>query len=239
MLSCYAFVKPKSRIGAIGRDRLVLLGYITGGHFAVHWFGQLFPMILPPVKVALGLSHVQVGFLSTMRELTTGLTNLPAGFLGDRLARHRPAILSSALLAFGVAYLTFGLARGYLYALAAAGLVGVGIALWHPTAMASLSGRFPEHRATAFAIHGMGATVSDTLTPLVVGILFGLYPWHRLMALQLLLAVLLGIPLWRGLRGIFGVAAASLRSRRRTVVGPAESSCEIPTSSAWHWPTAS
>ena len=197
-------MKPNSRLRAIGRDRLVLLGYITGGHFAVHWFGQLFPMILPPVKVALHLSHVQVGFLSTMRELTTGLANLPAGILGDRLARHRPAILSSALLAFGVAYLTFGLAPGYLYALAAAGLVGVGIALWHPTAMASLSNRFPEHRATAFAIHGMGATVSDTLTPLVVGILFGLYPWRHLMTLQLLLAVLLGIPLWRGLRGIFG-----------------------------------
>lgn len=184
----------------------MLLGYITGGHFAVHWFIQLFPMILPPLKVALSLSHVQVGSLTTMRELTTGLMNLPAGFLGDRLARHRTAILSSALLALGVAYLIFGLAPGYLYAMAAAGLVGVGIALWHPTAMASLSNRFPEHRATAFAIHGMGATVSDTLTPLAVGLLFVLYPWQHLMVSQLLLAVLLGVPLWRGLRGVFAVA---------------------------------
>ena len=151
-------MKWNSGLRAVGRDRLALLGYMTGGHFAVHWFGQLFPMILHPLQVALRLSYVQVGLLTTTRELTTGLTNLPAGLLGDRLARHRTAILCSALLAFGVAYLTFGLAPGYLYALAAAGLVGVGIALWHPTAMASLSGRFPEHRATAFAIHGMGAT---------------------------------------------------------------------------------
>ncbi len=188
---------------------MVLLGYITGGHFAVHWFIQLFPMILPPLKVALRLGHVQVGGLTTMRELATGLMNLPAGLLADRLARYRTAILSSAVLALGVAYIIFGLAPGYLYALAAAGLVGVGIALWHPTAMASLSSRFPEHRATAFAVHGMGATVSDTLTPLVVGVLFGLYPWQRLMALQLLLAVMLGVPLWLGLRGIFGAPAAT------------------------------
>ncbi len=194
------------RFRAIGRDRLVLLGYITGGHCAVHWFIQLFPMILPPLKVALRLSHVQVGSLTTMRELTTGLMNLPAGLMADRLARYRTAILSSAVLALGAAYITFGLAPGYLYALAAAGLVGVGIALWHPTAMASLSNRFPENRATAFAIHGMGATVGDTLTPTVVGMLFVLYPWRHFMALQLLLAVALGIPLWRGLRGVFAMS---------------------------------
>ncbi len=198
----YPFVTRNSILGAIGRDRLALLGYMTGGHFAVHWFIQLFPLILEPLKAALRLSYVQVGSLMTLRELTTGLMNLPAGILGDRLARHRTAILSSALLALGAAYLLFGLAPGYLSALVAAGLVGVGIALWHPTAMASLSSRFPEHRATAFAIHGMGATVSDTLTPVAVGLLFILYPWHRLMVLQLLLAVLLGIPLWLGLRRV-------------------------------------
>ena len=202
-------MERNSGLRAIGRDRLVLLGYVTGGHFAVHWFGQLFPLILEPLKVALRLSYVQVGALTTMRELTTGLVNLPAGLLGDRLARHRTAILSSALLAMGLAYFIFGVASGYLYALAAAGLVGAGIALWHPTAMASLSSRFPEHRATAFAVHGMGATVGDTLTPAVVGLLFVLYPWRPVMALQLLVAVLVGIPLWLGLRGVFRTHAAA------------------------------
>lgn len=181
----------------------MLLGYVTGGHFAVHWFGQLFPLVLEPVKVALRLSYVQVGALTTMRELTTGLVNLPAGLLGDRLARHRAAILSSSLVAMGLACFIFGVASGYVYALAAAGLVGAGIALWHPTAMASLSSRFPEHRATAFAVHGIGATVGDTLTPAVVGLLFVLYPWRPVLAVQLLVAVLVGIPLWLGLRGVF------------------------------------
>jgi MFS family permease len=200
-------MKRNSGLRAIGRDRLVLLGYVTGGHFAVHWFGQLFPLILEPLKVALRLSYVQVGALTTMRELTTGLVNLPAGLLGDRLARHRTAILSSALLAMGLAYFIFGVASGYLHALAAAGLVGAGIALWHPTAMASLSSRFPEHRATAFAVHGMGATVGDTLTPAVVGLLFVWYPWRPVISLQLVLAVLVGIPLWLGLRGVFRTQA--------------------------------
>ena len=106
---------------AIGRDPVVLLAHVTGGHFAVRWFIQLFQLILPPIGVGLRVSHVQVGSLTTMRELTTGLMNFPAGLVADRLARYRTAILSSAVLALGVAYITFGLASGYLYALAAVG----------------------------------------------------------------------------------------------------------------------
>jgi len=179
-----------------------LLAYLAGGHFAVHWFMQLFPLILPAVKGALGLTNVQVGALSTARELATGAVNFPAGILADRLLRFRAVILAGALLSMGVAYLGFGILPGFGLALIASCFVGVGVALWHPTAMASLSSRFPMHRATAFAVHGMGATLSDTVTPLVIGALFLIYPWHDIMALQMLLAAALAFPIWRGLRGI-------------------------------------
>jgi MFS family permease len=194
-----------SRLRQIGRERLRLLAYLTGGHFAVHWFMQIFPLILPAVKAALGLTDVQVGALSTARELATGAVNFPAGMLADRLARFRAVILACAILAMGVAYLVFGLVPGFALAFVASCCVGVGIALWHPTAMASLSSRFPEHRATALAIHGMGATLSDTVTPLIVGALFLFYPWYAVMALQMVLAGFLAIPIWRGLRGIFAL----------------------------------
>lgn len=192
-----------SRLRQIGRERLRLLAYLTGGHFIVHWFMQIFPLILPALKGALGLTDVQVGALSTAREFATGAVNFPAGILADRLARFRAVILACAILAMGVAYLIFGLVPGFVMALVASCFVGVGIALWHPTAMASLASRFPEHRATALGIHGMGATLSDTVTPLVIGTLFLFYPWHEIMALQMFLAGLLAIPIWRGSRGIF------------------------------------
>lgn len=194
-----------SRIRQIGRERLRLLVYLTGGHFAIHWFMQIFPLILPAVKGALGLTHVQVGALSTARELATGAVNFPAGILADRLARFRPVILACAILSMGVAYMVFAWLPGFLLALLASGCVGMGIALWHPTAMAALASRFPERRATALGVHGMGATLSDTITPLVIGGLFLSYPWHQVMALQLLFAAVLAIPMWHGLRGIFAL----------------------------------
>ena len=196
-----------SRIRQIGSERLRLLAYLTGGHFAVHWFMQIFPLILPAVKAALGLSDVQVGALSTARELATGAVNFPAGILSDRLARFRALILACALFAMGMAYLTFAWVPGFGMALVGSCLVGVGIALWHPTAMAALSSRFPENRATALAVHGMGATLSDTLAPLIIGGFFMLYSWHGVMGFQFVLAVSLGIPMWRGLKGVFATEA--------------------------------
>jgi predicted MFS family arabinose efflux permease len=66
-----------------------------------------------------------------------------------------------------------------------------------------LSNRFPEHRATALAIHGMGATVGDTLTPLGVGFLLVTFPWEIVLEFQIVPAVLLGFLIWRGLAGLF------------------------------------
>lgn len=187
----------------VGSQRLRLLVVVTGGHFLVHWFMQLFPLILPSVKAALGLSDVQVGALSTARELATGAMNFPVGLMADGLARYRAFILVSAVVSMGLAFLLFGNASGFFLALLASGFMGFGVALWHPTAMASLSSRFPEHRATALAIHGMGATVSDTITPLLVGSLFVFYPWRGVLGFQFLVALCLAVPLAMGLKGIF------------------------------------
>ena len=51
-------------IRELGSENLKLLGMVTGGHFAVHWFQQLFPVVLPSVKAGLGLNDVQVGALT-------------------------------------------------------------------------------------------------------------------------------------------------------------------------------
>ncbi|MDP6495410.1 MAG: hypothetical protein QF619_03815 [Candidatus Binatia bacterium] len=56
-------------IRELGAERLRLVGIVTGGHFAIHYFQQLFPVILPSVKGGLGLNDVQVGGLASARQL--------------------------------------------------------------------------------------------------------------------------------------------------------------------------
>ena len=81
---------------------------------------------------------------------------------------------------------------------------------------ALLSARFPERRATALSIHGMGATLSDTLTPLAVGSLvyqgvivaFASYlVWFWLLTRYY--AARLAVFSFLGLRFVYAVAATS------------------------------
>ncbi|HWP56722.1 MAG TPA: MFS transporter [Candidatus Acidoferrales bacterium] len=193
----------------LGADRLKFLAVVTGGHFAIHWFQQLFPVVLPSVKAGLGLSDVEAGALASARQLVQGTLDLPSGILADSLARRRALILASALVSMGAGYLFFGWMTVFAGALVGAGLIGLGTALWHPAAAAALSHRFPELRATALSIHGMGATVSDTLTPLVAGALLVGFSWNGFLGFQLLPAILVALVVWRGLLRVLPAAGAS------------------------------
>jgi len=207
-------------IRELGSENLKLLSVITGGHFAIHWFQQLFPVLLPSVKAGLGLNDVQVGALTSARQLAQGTLNLPSGLLADSLVRHRALIMASSLVIMGLAYLLFGKAPAFVWTLFAAGLVGLGSALWHPAAAATLSNRFPERRATALSVHGMGATSSDTITPLVMGVLLVTFPWQEVLALQIVPAILVGFLVLHGLRGIFtGAGSQASRSAQIREIG--------------------
>ena len=199
----------------LGQERLRLLGVVTGGHIAIHWFQQLFPLALPFIKAGLGLSAVQVGALATARQFGQGTLNLPAGILADALHRYRDVILASSLVFMGVAYLLFGSRGGFGAAFGASILIGFGTALWHPTAAATLTSRFPERRATAMSVHGTGATLSDSLAPLAQGALLAALPWEGILWWQIVPGVLFGFLVLRGLLGAFRrEPAASSRPRR-------------------------
>jgi MFS family permease len=194
-------------VRGFGRQGLIFLGYVTGGHTVIHWYQQIFAVVLPSISQGLGLSDVQVGYLQSARQLTSGTLNLPVGFLADRFANRQAAILGAALAFMGIGYFSLGAASGITGALVGSALVGLGTAFWHPPAMGGLSARFPDRRATVLAIHGVGATVGDTLTPVAVGALLVAFAWQDVLQAQLVPAIAVGLLLWWGLAGHFRSAA--------------------------------
>jgi MFS transporter, ACS family, D-galactonate transporter len=201
----------------LGRERLVFLSLVTGGHTLIHWFQTMFAVVLPSITQGLGLNEIQTGYLQSARQLTSGTMNLPAGILADSFARFRALILASALLFMGTGYFCFAAAPGLGLAVVGAALIGLGTAAWHPPAMGALSARFPERRATALSIHGMGATVSDTLTPLAVGALLVVVFWRDFLHAQLLAGSAAAVLVWLGLARQFAQPAA--RPSGRSLVG--------------------
>jgi MFS family permease len=208
-------------VRALGTERMRLLGILTGGHFVIHWFQQFFPVILPSIKSGLGLTNVEVGALTSAQQMIMGLGQLPVGLLADSMVRQRAKMLGLSLVAMAAAYFLLG-SPAFVWALLGSGLIGLGTALWHPTAAASLSNRFPEHRATALSIHGTGATISDTITPLFVGALLASFSWQTVARLQLLPGLVFAVVVWRALGGLFSDAELGPRQKStqiREVVG--------------------
>ncbi len=189
-------------MAALGQERIWLLAVLTAGHFVIHWFQQFFPVLLPSIKSGLALNNVEVGALTSAQQVVVGLGQLPSGMIADSMVRHRAKIFALALVSMGGAYFLLA-APLFFWALLGSGMIGLGTALWHPTAAASLSNRFPERRATALSIHGTGATLSDTITPLCVGVLLANFSWQTAAQMQLLPGLLFALLLWRALATVF------------------------------------
>jgi FSR family fosmidomycin resistance protein-like MFS transporter len=152
--------------------------------------------------------------------------DLPCGILADSLARHRAPLLVSALLSMGVGYSVMGVLPVFAWVLIGCGLIGLGTALWHPAAAAALSNSFPERRATALSIHGMGATISDTVTPLFAGFLLIGISLNTFLAVQLAPALIIALLIRGGLAREFGPVEnpAALSMHLREMVALARNS---------------
>jgi len=162
---------------------------MTVAHFAIHWFMQLFPVILPTLKSSMHLSDVQVGSLTSTRMFVQAASNFPSGVLADSFLQRRALLVTTSLLFMGSAYWVFGTLPGYGWALLAVSILAVGTSLFHPASVAALSNQFPERRATAIAVYGMGATLGNTITPLAVGVLLTNFSWHNVLQTQFLVGV--------------------------------------------------
>ena len=170
----------------------------------------MLPMFVPMLKADLGLSDIQVGGMTTVKQAASGVLTLPSGILADSFVKHRPVLLGSAILLGGIAYLLVSVSPIYLLVLLSLFLVGASSAFWHPSSVSSLSTFFPQHRGTALALHGVGASVGDSIGPLCIGGLLLLMSWQHLAQWHMLPAAILAAMVWASTRRFFAEEAGRL-----------------------------
>ena len=91
---------------------------------------------------------------------------------------HRVLIQVASLLVGGTALILVGFSDGVWLLVALVVFVGLANNLCHPAAIAYLSHAYPKSRGYALSIHTLGASVGDTISPLVAGTLLLLLPWQ-------------------------------------------------------------
>lgn len=218
--------RPAVRAIAAPSDWL-LMAVLVAGHAVKHLYNGGFFILLPAIQTGFGLSNTALGTLSTARNVTSGLTNLPAGFLADRYSRHWGAILGVAMAVVGIFTFVLGSVNSFMLLLIAAAVVGGAISFWHPSAIAALSQRFPQRRGFAIALHGTGGSIGEAISPLLVGTLLGLIAWQSVLRLGLAPALITAAVVWVLMRNLQGQTTSELtferylRAVQRLVSNPA------------------
>ena len=184
-----------------GRNQLAVV--IVLGHSIKHIYGAaLQSILLPEIKIGLGLSATQLGTLTFSRQLTGWITIFGAGYLGDRFANRASLILSTSLIMLGVSYFVVGSASGYWVMFIAMLLVGIGPSLFHPPAIGTLSRRFPDKRGFAISLHGTGGSAGEVVGPLVAAGLLAFMVWQHVLRASLFPALVAALLIWVFMRNV-------------------------------------
>jgi sugar phosphate permease len=192
-----------------------ILSGLSGGHSIFHWFTQSLLVMLPEVRETFALSAIQVGAITTTREVVAGMVALPGGVAVDLLRRHWGLVLAGAMAVFGLGWLVMGLsgqAPSYPVLLVGMGMVAAAASIWHLPAVAALSHHFAHRRGAALSFHGIGGNIGDVLGPALTGFLLGILAWQRILSIYAVVPLFLAFLVFWAFRDI-GRTGASPSAR--------------------------
>lgn len=156
----------------------------------------LLTALLPLIKEGLGLSYLQSGLLLSAYTITSGLSQFPGGWLGDRFRRN--VVIAVGLGGVGLAAMAVGLSPTYYPMLVILVVMGIFAGGYHPSAVSLMSSYFEESkRGRVIALHMVGGSIGFTMGPVLGGLIAEFLGW-RYAYIILSLPALSVVPLiWR------------------------------------------
>ena len=152
------------------RDGLAILLILDLAYFINAMDRQVFPVILPDVREALGVTSSQVGLLATIFTLGMGLAGIPAGYLTDRWGRKN--MILAGLVLFSVTTALQAVAVTWFDMAAYRVISGVGEGIQNAALFAAAGSYFHRNRGLAIgtlaAAYGVGAFTGPAVGQLLV-----------------------------------------------------------------------
>jgi MFS transporter, ACS family, glucarate transporter len=131
------------------------------------------------IRSELGLSRQQMGFVYSAFTLAYALFEMPTGAWGDRIGPRR--VLARIVVWWSCFTIATAAAFNYASLLVIRFLFGVGEAGAFPNVTKAFSRWFPiVERGTAQGIFFAGAHLGGGLTPILVSVLLGIFPWRAI-----------------------------------------------------------
>ena len=162
---------------------------------------SLLPAIYPLLRNNFHLDFGQVGLIAFTSTFTASLLQPLVGLHSDR--RHQPYLLALGMGVTLVGLLTLSRAPGYATVLLAAGLVGVGSAVFHPESSRVARMASGGLHGTAQSVFQVGGNAGSALGPLLAAYVLpkgqASIAWFSLLAL-LAIILLIDIGAWTARR---------------------------------------
>ena len=151
--------------------------FFTYTHFSHDLCAGLLTALLPLIKEGLGLTYLQSGILLSAYTITSGLSQIPGGWLGDRL--RRSTIIAVGLGGIGLSTLAVGLSPSYYPMIVILIIMGILAGGYHPSAVSMLSGYYEEaRRGKVIATHMVGGSIGFSTGPLLGGLIAASLGWR-------------------------------------------------------------
>jgi MFS transporter, FSR family, fosmidomycin resistance protein len=148
--------------------------------------------LLPFIAHEFNLSATQTGFIITAFSVTSGLSQLPGGFLADKLGPRKMITLS--ICGIGASGLFIGLSNNLEIMLIFLIFLGVFGGGYHPSVPPLLSASVPpEIRGKAFGFHIIGGNTAYFLAPLIGAGIAAIWGWRAAFFSLSIPALIFGI----------------------------------------------
>ena len=146
-------------------------------HFCHHLIVALLNPLLPYIRNEFSLTYTQSGWLVFAFGLSYGLTQIPGGWLADRIGPR--TILTIGVAGIAVAGLLIGISPNYVMTALFLILLGAAGGGYHPAAAPLVSASVePGSRGRALGLHQIGGTGSFFLAPLIAAGIAGILGWR-------------------------------------------------------------